>query len=184
MRPRVSNRSAPHYFTVGGLCWELLTWDRTVLLEKSGGPSVEKSGESDVENWSLQGCSPRLCRLRTDELTPANKYWTYWSHTRYMWPSKPSSFVTTWSNHIPPTPRLAHGTKNEVAQIDGWAGRSRGTKTSSGDVGTHFDLIGTYKGLPCTGTACRETYEWHTWTAHGSVHGVLIRFSPAGCTSI
>jgi hypothetical protein len=28
----------------------------------------------------LQGCIPRLCRLRTDGLAPASKYWTYRSH--------------------------------------------------------------------------------------------------------
>jgi hypothetical protein len=35
-------------------------------LEKSGGPSVGKSGESVVKSRDLQGGSPRMCRLRTD----------------------------------------------------------------------------------------------------------------------
>ena len=95
-------------------------------------------------------------------------------------PSKPSSFVTTWPNHSPYMPRLAHGTENEVAQIDGRAGRSCGTKTSSADVWIWFYLVGTYQRLPCTGTACRETYAWRTWTARESVHGVLIRFPLQG----
>jgi hypothetical protein len=41
---------------------------------ESVGPSVEKVGESDVESRHLQDCSPRLCRLRTDGLTPMSKY--------------------------------------------------------------------------------------------------------------
>jgi hypothetical protein len=39
-------------------------------LGESEGLLVMKGGESDVKNWHLQGCSPRLCQLRTDELTP------------------------------------------------------------------------------------------------------------------
>jgi hypothetical protein len=39
-----------------------------------------------VQNRCLQGCSPRLCRLRTDGLTPVSKYWTYQSHTGDMCP--------------------------------------------------------------------------------------------------
>jgi hypothetical protein len=43
-------------------------------------PSVGKVDEWYVESRRLQGCSIRLCRLRTDGLAPASKYWTYWSH--------------------------------------------------------------------------------------------------------
>jgi hypothetical protein len=55
-------------------------------LGKSGGPSVGKGGEWDVENRHLQGCSPRLCHLRTDGLAVVSKYWTYWSHAGDMCP--------------------------------------------------------------------------------------------------
>jgi hypothetical protein len=41
---------------------------------KSGGPSVGKGRKNDVESWHLQGCSPRLCRLRTDGLALMSKY--------------------------------------------------------------------------------------------------------------
>jgi hypothetical protein len=44
-------------------------------LGESGGPSVSEGGESDVESRHLQGCSPHPCRLRTDGLAPAGKYW-------------------------------------------------------------------------------------------------------------
>jgi hypothetical protein len=37
-----------------------------------------------VEIQHLQGCSPRLCRLRTDGLAPVSKYLTYQSHTDDM----------------------------------------------------------------------------------------------------
>jgi hypothetical protein len=37
---------------------------------KSGGPLVGKVGECDVVSRHLQGCSPLLCRLRTDGLAP------------------------------------------------------------------------------------------------------------------
>jgi hypothetical protein len=33
---------------------------------------------------NLQGCSPRLCRLRADGLTPVSTYWMYWSHVGDM----------------------------------------------------------------------------------------------------
>jgi hypothetical protein len=39
-----------------------------------------------MENRHLLGCSPRLCRLRTDGLAPVSKYWTYWSHIGDMSP--------------------------------------------------------------------------------------------------
>jgi hypothetical protein len=48
-----------------GLCGDWITGDRA-------GP--------------LGGCSTRLCRLRTDGLAPASKYWTYWSHAGDMVP--------------------------------------------------------------------------------------------------
>jgi hypothetical protein len=41
---------------------------------KSGGLSVGKVSECDVTSQHLQGCSPHLCRLKTDELAPVSKY--------------------------------------------------------------------------------------------------------------
>jgi hypothetical protein len=54
-----------------------------------GRPSVGKVREWYVESRHLQGCSPRLCQLRT----PVSKYWTYRSHTGIYGPSKPSSWL-------------------------------------------------------------------------------------------
>jgi hypothetical protein len=49
-------------------------------------PLVEKVGEWYVGCRHLQGCSPRLCRLRTYELISGSKYWTYRSHADDMCP--------------------------------------------------------------------------------------------------
>jgi hypothetical protein len=65
---------------------EWLTWDQAGPLGESGWPSVGKDGESDVKSWHLQGCSPRLCRLRTDGFVPTSKYWKYWSHAGVIGP--------------------------------------------------------------------------------------------------
>jgi hypothetical protein len=53
---------------------------------ESGWPSIRKAGECDVVSRHLQGCSPHLCRLRTDGLAPMTKYWTYRSHAGDMGP--------------------------------------------------------------------------------------------------
>jgi hypothetical protein len=47
-------------------------------------PSIGKVGEWYMESWRLQGCSLHLCQLRTDELAPASKYWTYRLHASDM----------------------------------------------------------------------------------------------------
>jgi hypothetical protein len=55
-------------------------------LVKSGDSWLERSGSGYVTSRHLQGCSPRLCQLRTDGLAPVNKYWTHQSHTGDMGP--------------------------------------------------------------------------------------------------
>jgi hypothetical protein len=42
-------------------------------LGESRGLSVGKGGESDVESQHFKGCSPYLCRLRTEGLVPMSK---------------------------------------------------------------------------------------------------------------
>jgi hypothetical protein len=93
-----------------------ITWNRAVPLGGKWGPLVGKVGEWYVESWHLQGCSPRLCRLRTDGLAP--KSGMYWSHAGVMGPVSWCSCVTTWLKPLSPTPRLLWGRKNEVTQ--GW----------------------------------------------------------------
>jgi hypothetical protein len=58
----------------------LTTWDRSGPLGEKGRQLVGKVGKWHVESWHLQDCSIHLCRLRTNVLGPASKYWTYQSH--------------------------------------------------------------------------------------------------------
>jgi hypothetical protein len=62
----------------------LLTWYRARPLGESGGLSVGKVREYDVETQHLQSCRSHLCRLRIEGLVPTSKYWTYWSHAGDM----------------------------------------------------------------------------------------------------
>jgi hypothetical protein len=78
-------------------------------LGGKGRPSVGKVREWYVESRHLQGCSPRLCRLRT----PVSKHWTYGSHTGIYGPSKPSSW-------LPPNAWLC------PHYFIGWLGRETG----------------------------------------------------------
>jgi hypothetical protein len=59
----------------------------------------EKGGERVMAILRFQGCSPRLCRLRTALFWPQ---WAslelYWSHVRFMGPRKSRSLITTLSN--------------------------------------------------------------------------------------
>jgi hypothetical protein len=98
----------------------MLTGDWARPLGESRGPSVGKGRESGMESRHLQGCSSRLCRLRTNGLAPVSKYWMYWSHAGVLGLVNRCSYVTTWPKLLSPTPRLARGRKNEVAQYDGW----------------------------------------------------------------
>jgi hypothetical protein len=87
-RPLNCCRSLLHILLLRfGLHLRMLTGDRMMLLGERGGSSVGKCRESDVESRDHQGGSPRPCRLRTNGLAPTRKYWTYWSHAGYMWPS-------------------------------------------------------------------------------------------------
>jgi hypothetical protein len=43
-------------------------------LGESGDNWLGRSGSGYVASRHLKGCSPRLCRLRIDGLTPVSKY--------------------------------------------------------------------------------------------------------------
>jgi hypothetical protein len=62
---------------------------------ENGGQLVQKVGGCDGASWYLQGCSPCLCRLRTDELPPVSKCWTYLSHADVMGPVNHYSLLST-----------------------------------------------------------------------------------------
>jgi hypothetical protein len=78
----ISSLNSKPWFSIG--LW--ITWDRAGPLGGKWRPYVGKIGEWYVESRHLQGYRPRLCRLRTDGLAPASKYWTYRSHTGDMDP--------------------------------------------------------------------------------------------------
>jgi hypothetical protein len=107
--------------------WRLLTWDRAGQLGKSGGPSARKGRECDVESQHLQGCSPHLCRLRTNELAPVSKYWTYWSHAGVIGPLSWCSWlaINAWLY-----PYCFNGYKGER----NWMGTRRSVSRRAGDV--------------------------------------------------
>jgi hypothetical protein len=65
-----------------------------------------KFGECDVESRHLQDCSPRLCRLRTDELAS----WASTERTDHMLvygPDKPSIMLSTEGDFTPTASMVA-----------------------------------------------------------------------------
>jgi hypothetical protein len=72
-RPRDGNK-LPYNWILEVSCGVLMNGDRAGSLGESGGASVGKGGESDVESQHLQGCSPCMCQLRIYGLVPVNKY--------------------------------------------------------------------------------------------------------------
>jgi hypothetical protein len=128
------------------------------------------SGSGYMTSRHLQGCIPRLCRLRTVRLAPASKYWTYRSHVGDMCPVSWCRCVTIGSKPLSPTPGLSHGRRNEVTQDDGWANLSLVAKTSSG-CRACFDFVGASERLSRTRTACKKCtpgvhgLEWEAYVA-------------------
>jgi hypothetical protein len=73
--------SKDHVATIGSQTQHTGLVDGTWLNWRPGGALRGKwrqlagnVGEWYVASWHLQGCSPHLCRLRTDGLAPASKY--------------------------------------------------------------------------------------------------------------
>jgi hypothetical protein len=146
-------------------------------------PSVGKVREWYVESRHLQSCSPHLCQLRTDELAPVSKYWTYWSHTGIYGPSKPSS----WS----PIGAWLMLTASLVGK-----GEKLGTDTRIGQPACYglcrepffSGAIGSVQICRCL---TKGLYMWTTWDTYGprpyadwalKACGMLVGFSPARCT--
>jgi hypothetical protein len=46
------------------------------------------------------------------------------------------------------------------------------------------NVVGGLRKVATYGNRPQEAYVGHTWTGVGSIHVVLIGFSPVGCTSI
>jgi hypothetical protein len=148
-------------------------------------PPVGKVREWYVVSQHLQGCSPRMRRLRTDELAPVSKYWTYRSHAGVYGPSKPSSRrqqmleFALIASLVGSREKL--GTNPRIGQPTSW-GLCR-KPFFSGAV-TLLNFVDDY---------LRHCYMWTTWDTYGpgpyvdwawKACGVLVRFSPTGCTLI
>jgi hypothetical protein len=156
-----------------------------VPLGERGDSRLGRLGRGYVTSWHLQGCSPCLCRLRTIRLAPTSKYWTYRSHAGYMGP------VNLVVGH-----RLKLGLRSLLhwlAQERSWVQTHGSVSRRDMDrVGSPFsqeqwDLsksIGVPWKVATYGDRPQEVYIGHTWTGVGSVHVVLVGFSPAGCTLI
>jgi hypothetical protein len=146
---------------------------------------VGKVGEWYVVRRHLEGCSPRLCRLSTDGLAPASKYWTYRSHASVYGPSKPSSWSPTGAWLTPTTSLVGSGEKlstdPRVYQ-----------PTCCGLCREPF-FSGVVGSIQICQRPINDCYMWTTWDMYGlgpyadwawKACVVLVRFSPVGCTSI
>jgi hypothetical protein len=152
---------------------------------KKGRPPIGKVREWYVESRHLQGCSPRLYRLRTGELTPVSKYWTHRSHVGVM---GPVCLVAGCQQKLVFSP-LSHWLLWERSWV--WTRGSDGRRAVD-YVRSPFsrgqwictNLLMTFtKGcymLTTWDTYDRWPYADWAWEACG----MLVGFSPAGCTLI
>jgi hypothetical protein len=161
-----------------------LTGDRAGPLGRKWRQLVGKVGELCVASRHLQGCSPRLTRLRTDVLAPTSKYWTYRSHAVVYGPNKRSSWSPTGAWLMPTTSLVGSG---EKLGMDPWVGHP----ACCGLYRYPFfsSAVGSVQICQCLAKGC---YMWTTWDTYGhgpyadwawKACGVLVGFSPAGCTS-
>jgi hypothetical protein len=150
-----------------------------------GGLPVGKVGEWYVESRRRQGCSPRLCRLRTDGLTPVSKYWTYRSHAGDM---SPVSLVA------------CHRHKLCLSLLLHWLAWERNWVRTCGSVSQHaMDWVGSPFFSGAVGSIqiyqrlVKGCYVLTTWDTYGrwpyvdwswNACSVLVGFPPARCTSI
>jgi hypothetical protein len=138
-----------------------------------------------VESRHLEGCSPRLCRLRTDGLAPVSKYWIYRSHAGDI---GLVNIVVGRQQELGLRP-LLHWLARERSWVWTRGSVSRRVVDCVGSIFSQelWDLsksVGVSWKVAMYGDRLQKAYTGHTWTGVGSVHVVLVRFSPAGCTSI
>jgi hypothetical protein len=127
---------------------------------KSEGPSIGKVGECAMASQHLQGCSPRLCWLRTDGLTPTSKYWTYRLHASDM------GLVSLVACH---------------QQVPGWEVKLGALfLRSSASIQPCWWLVKGCYTWTTWDTYGRGPYADRAWKACG----VLVGFSSTRCTSI
>jgi hypothetical protein len=140
-----------------------------------GGPvehSEGKGGESVVTIPRFLCGSPRLCWLRTDELVPVSKYWTYRSHAGVYGPSKPSSLSSTdaWLKHTASLVGLGEKLRRVPRTTQsGWEVESGALFLRRSSI--RPTLLTTHRRLPRTGAArrkCTPSVRGLAWEAHVS----------------
>jgi hypothetical protein len=148
-------------------------------------PSVGNVREWHVESQHLQSYSLRLCRLRTDVLVPASKYWTYQSHAGVYELSKPSIWLSI-EGWLFSTASLA--VLGEKLGTDPWIGQP----SYCGLYREPF-FSGAVDLLKSVDDFTKGCYMWIMWDTHGQgpyadrarkVCGVLVGFSSKEYTSI
>jgi hypothetical protein len=156
-------------------------------VEPLGGkwrPPIGKVREWYVESWHHQVCSPRLCRLRTDGLAPASKYWTYRSHASVYGSSKPSSLLSIVFGFL-------HCFIGWLEREIGYGPMDRSASVLCIVSGAHF--LRSSDSVQCCRWRAKGCYMWTTWDTYGprpyvdcawKACDMLVGFSSAGCTSI
>jgi hypothetical protein len=133
----------------------------------------------------IQGCSPCLCWLRTDGLAPVSKYWTYWSNAGVYGPRKPSSHHQQMLDFAPTTSLVGSGEKLGMDPRIGQLACCELCREPffSGAVAL-LNSVDDYIKC-CYMRTMWDTYgpgPYANWTLEA--WDMLVRFSPAGCTSI
>jgi hypothetical protein len=153
-------------------------------LGESGDNWLERLGSGYMTSWHLQGCSPRLCRLRNVRLVPASKYWTYRPHVSDM---DPISIVVGCQQKVDFSP-LLHWLLWERSWVRTRGSHDRRALYCVGSLSSWMQWI--CSNMLMTMKGC---YMWTAWDMYGhkpyadwawKACDMLIGPSPAGCTSI
>jgi hypothetical protein len=135
---------------------------------------VGNIGEWCVKSRHLQGCSFRLCRLRTDGLGPVSKYWTYRSDACVYGPSKPSSLSSTDACLCPHC-------------FNGWLERETGYGPTDRSADVLWIMLWAVALLNSVDDYAKSCYMWITWDTYGrglytdqalKACGVLVKVFP------
>ena len=139
-----------------------------------------------MESRHLQGCSPRLCRLRTEGLAPVSKYRTYRSHAGDMGPVSRGSLLANGCLAYAYCFNGCHGRETEVGPADRSAG-VLGIVSGALFLGSSRirpTLLGQCKRLSYA-DGVREAYGRVSYADQSRGNVCRVDWvSPAGCTSI
>jgi hypothetical protein len=146
---------------------------------------VGKVGEWYVANWHLQGGRPRLCWLRNVGLAPHKQVLNVPIACRWYGPDKPSSRMSIEAWLFPTAPWAVVGKKLGIdPRID--------QSSCCGLCWEPFfsSAVDLFKSVDDHTKGC---YVWTAWDMYGhrpyadwawKACDMLVRFFPAGCTSI